>query len=70
MRLFSMILRLLLRLLRSFLYLLYVVFIGLPLAVLMLIFPPLRRKLQPSLLLQSIIHTSIQKIEETAVYPQ
>ncbi|MGB5636653.1 MAG: CHAT domain-containing protein [Waterburya sp.] len=36
----------------------------------MQIFPPLRRKLQPIHLLQSIIQTSIQQIQRTAVYPQ
>ncbi len=70
MRLLSIILRFFLRLLRSFLNLLSVVFIRLPLAFLMLIFPPLRRKLQSTFSPQSIIQTSIQKIERTAVYPQ
>ncbi|MGK7873371.1 MAG: CHAT domain-containing protein [Xenococcaceae cyanobacterium] len=70
MQLLSMILRFLLRVVRSFQNLLSVVFIGLPLAVLMLIFPPLRRKFQSILSLRSIIQTSVQRIKGTAVYPQ
>ncbi|MDB9432275.1 DUF3110 domain-containing protein, partial [Microcystis aeruginosa] len=46
MRLLSMILRLLGRLLRSFIILLSIIFIGIPLGILMLIFPPLRRKIE------------------------
>jgi len=46
MRLLSMILRLLGRLLRSFIILLSIIFIGIPLGILTLIFPPLRRKIE------------------------
>jgi tetratricopeptide (TPR) repeat protein len=46
MRLLSMILRLLGRLLRSFIILLSIIFIGIPLGILMLIIPPLRRKIE------------------------
>ncbi len=46
MRLLSMILRLLSRILRSFIVLLGVVFISIPLEILRLIFPPLRRKME------------------------
>ncbi|MFM6249540.1 MAG: hypothetical protein ACKPEQ_10400, partial [Dolichospermum sp.] len=46
MRLLSMILRLLGGLLRSFIILLSIIFIGIPLFLLMLIFPSLRRKIE------------------------
>nr|NCS41314.1 tetratricopeptide repeat protein [Microcystis aeruginosa BS13-10] len=68
MRLFSMILRLLGRLLRSFIILLSIIFIGVPLGILMLIFPPLRRKIEslnsssPSRFSYKSPHQTIQDI--------